>query len=451
MRIDFINHSAFGVRCGELCVVADPWLSGTAFNDGWALLAESRMRPEDWFGVTHLWHSHEHPDHFSPKTLREIPEAARARITALYQATADGKVAGFCRGLGFRDVIELAPGRWHALAAGVELRCEPWSSGDSWLAIRTPEATLVNLNDCAITEPEQVAELRAIVGRVDLLATQFSISAWDGNPDDRARLRRGAELMLRRMLVQVQGLEPRWTLPFASYVWFCHEENAFLNAYHNRVHDAVAALRAQTRTRPLVLSPGESWQLDAEHDPAPALERWGREYASLASRPRIRAPRVPESELVALSQQWCARVREGSDPLRLRLRLARQAARARRAQIGRGIAGTLAGALSLALLSVPDAWIWISDLEAAFGLTLAGGLRRAARPREACDVELSSDSLSFAFRFLFGGETLQVNARFRERRENSRQALFQYFGLAGGRNRGEELSWRQLFARLLGR
>ena len=144
------------------------------------------MRPEDWFGVTHLWFSHEHPDHFSPTTLRGIPEAAQARITALYQVTADGKVAGFCRGLGFRDVIELAPGRWHALAPGVELRCEPWSPGDSWLAIRTPEATLVNLNDCAINEAEQVAQVRAIVGRVDLLATQFSISAWDGNPGDDA-------------------------------------------------------------------------------------------------------------------------------------------------------------------------------------------------------------------------------------------------------------------------
>jgi hypothetical protein len=177
MRIEFINHSSFSVACGAVRLIADPWLTGTAFNDGWALLADSRMNADAWTGVTHVWHSHEHPDHFSPKTLREIPASARASITALYQQTQDHKVAGFCRGLGFRDVIELDPGRWHELAPGVELRCEPWTSGDSWLAVRTPQGTLVNLNDCAITRPSDVAALREIVGPVDLLATQFSISA----------------------------------------------------------------------------------------------------------------------------------------------------------------------------------------------------------------------------------------------------------------------------------
>ncbi len=431
--------------------MVDPWLSGTAFNEGWALLAEAPMGPEDWRGVTHLWHSHEHPDHFSPRTLREIPEAVRAGITLLYQVTEDRKVATFCRELGFREVIELAPAGWHALAPGFEVRCEPWRNGDSWLAVRTPEATLVNLNDCAIRRPDQVARVRAAVGRVDVLTTQFSISAWDGNPEDGARLRRGAQRMLERLRVQVQGLEARWTLPFASYVWFCHEENAFLNAYHNRVHDAVELLREQTSTRPLVLYPGEGWEIGSDHDPALALDRWAAEYASVPSRPLIRAGHVSEAELVSLSRTWCARVRAGSDPLRLRLRLARQTARSRRARAGRGIVGAIAGALSLALLSVPEAWIWVSDLEAAFCLGLAGGLRRSSRARGDCDVELSSDSLRFAFQFLFGGETLQVNARFRELRENSRLPLFHYFALAGSRNRGERLGWRQLLARVLGR
>jgi hypothetical protein len=439
VKLEFVNHSSFVVDAGPVRLLVDPWLDGTAFNDGWALLAPSAASGEDLGRVTHLWHSHEHPDHFSPATLRAIPEAARARITVLHQQTADGKVAGFCRRLGFREVIELPPDCWVALADGVEVRCEPWTSGDSWLALRTPEATVLNLNDCAILRPEEVASIRATVGPVDVLATQFSISAWDGNPEDAARLRSGAEAMLARMLTHVRGLEPRWTLPFASFVWFCHEENAALNAFHNRVGRAVAELRAQTRTEPLVLYPGDAWELGAPHDPGPALARWEREYDSLPSRPLVRAPRVPEPELEALSRQWCEQMRE---------RLARLRARAASAS---GLFGALATLVALLTLAEPQAFVWLADYDAAYCMSLTRGLRRTRRRREGCDVELSSDSLGYAFRHLWGGETLLVNARFRELRPEARRALFDYFSLAAGRNRGERLGWRELVARRLGR
>jgi hypothetical protein len=156
---------------------------------------------------------------------------------------------------------------------------------------------------------------------------------------------------------------------------------------------------------------------------------------------------VPEAELVDLSRRWSERLRQGVDPLRLRLRLARQRARFLRAH--GGLLGLVSAALALLTLAEPEAFVWVSDYGSAFCVSLAGGLRRDARPREHCDVQLSSDSLRYAFQFLWGGETLQVNARFRELRPGARRPLFQYFSLAGGRNRGEALGWRDLFARLL--
>ncbi|TFG96372.1 MAG: MBL fold metallo-hydrolase, partial [Myxococcales bacterium] len=270
MRIEFVNHSSFLADCGEIRLLCDPWLEGTAFDDGWALLSRSVFQPEDWERVTHLWLSHEHPDHFSPAALRAVPEPLRARISGLYQATSDHKVAEFCRRLDFREVRELEPGGWVDLGAGVSALCEPWTSGDSWLALRTPRATLVNLNDCAITTPAEIASIAAKVGRVDLLATQFSISSWDGNSEEVERLQLGAKRMLERLVVHARGLDARWTLPFASFVWFCHEENAYLNRFHNRVEIAATALRERTHSAPVVLYPGDRWELDAAHDPASA-------------------------------------------------------------------------------------------------------------------------------------------------------------------------------------
>jgi hypothetical protein len=448
MRIEFVNHASFLADCGALRLLCDPWLEGTAFDDGWALLSPSTFRAEDWERVTHLWFSHEHPDHFSPASLRAIPEAVRARISVLFQATADHKVVEFCRRLGFGEVRELAPGRWIELAAGVSALCEPWTSGDSWLALRTPRGTLVNLNDCALWTPAEVAGIAAKVGKVDLLATQFSISAWDGNPEDVERLRRGAAHMLDRMIAHAQGLDARWTLPFASFVWFCHEENAYLNPFHNRVEAAAAALRERSRSAPLVLYPGDRWELDAPHDPTSAIARYERDYDAVPSHPLHCSIPVPEGELVELSRGWCTRLREGSDALRLRVRLASKRYGALRTQ---GVLGMLAGALGLVTLAEPQAWIWVADYEAAFGLSLFHGLRRAPRPREQCDVALSSGTLRYLFQFLWGGDTLQVNARFRELRPGGWSALSNYGGLAAALNRGSRITWRDLFMRRLRR
>jgi hypothetical protein len=111
----------------------------------------------------------------------------------------------------------------------------------------------------------------------------------------------------------------------------------------------------------------------------------------------------------------------------------------------------IAGALGLATLTEPEAWIWVADYEAAFGLSVFRGLRRGGRRREECDVALSSDSLRSVFQFLWGGETLLVNGRFRELRPGGWAALSNYVGLAGARNRGLPIGWRDLFARLLRR
>jgi hypothetical protein len=66
--------------------------------------------------------------------------------------------------------------------------------------------------------------------------------------------------------------------------------------------------------------------------------------------------------------------------------------------------------------------------------SLVRGLRRSRYPQDRCDIELSSGALLFAFKFLWGGETLQINGRFRECYPDGRVALFDYLWLACGKN-----------------
>ena len=109
MKLEFVNHSSFVADTHGVRLICDPWIEGLAFNKGWDLLAKTRLGYEDFRDITHIWFSHEHPDHFYPPNLLRIPEGYRKRITVLFQTTRDRNVASFCTSAGFKEVIELGP------------------------------------------------------------------------------------------------------------------------------------------------------------------------------------------------------------------------------------------------------------------------------------------------------------------------------------------------------
>ena len=102
MKIEFVNHASYIIDTGSIRMISDPWMEGYAFNKGWSLLIPTKFNYDDFKDITHLWFSHEHPDHFAPPNLFKIPEEHRKNITVFYQKTEDGKVAGFCRKLRFQ-------------------------------------------------------------------------------------------------------------------------------------------------------------------------------------------------------------------------------------------------------------------------------------------------------------------------------------------------------------
>ena len=72
--ITFVNHASVIFSYEKINLITDPWLFGSAFNDSWDLISESKMQPKDFKNISHIWFSHEHPDHFSPSNLKKIPK-----------------------------------------------------------------------------------------------------------------------------------------------------------------------------------------------------------------------------------------------------------------------------------------------------------------------------------------------------------------------------------------
>lgn len=442
MQIEFVNHAGFLVETGDVVLLCDPWLEGSAFNDGWELLAPTVLRDEDLHRVTHLWFSHEHPDHFSPASLKRIPEEVRSRITILFQATADRKVARFCEKFGFGEVRELEPFTWYPIDDSVQILCNPlpteWDA-DSWMCLRDGETTLLNMNDCGVDEPEIAREIEDQVGAVDVLMTQFSYAAWSGNPDDSEQRAEVAQGILENIRLQIEVIQPRQVIPFASFVWFSSRAGHYLNADVNRIDRVVEFIDAETEAEAVVLYPGDRWTVGADHDTERSVSRYLRDREGIPAVESLPIPRmVAEAELLEASERYVERLREAVSPLLIRLDQA--------ADSGREL-GTMARFRSL--FRNPDpGLIHVEDLDRVYSFDPVRGLRRAEDSPADCHIRTDSDSLLFALKFLWGGESLQVNARFVELRADGEDELgatadrvFRQFRLGRTLDLGRDLSW----------
>jgi L-ascorbate metabolism protein UlaG (beta-lactamase superfamily) len=351
MQVTLINHACVKLSVGGMTVLCDPWLAGPAFNNGWDLLIKTPLDLDAVMaGVTHIWVSHEHPDHFVPKFFIDIAPR-HAAIPVLFQETRDKRVASFLRSRGFA-VTEL-PDRRTLTIGDVQVICGVSEFYDSWLHLTDGTSSILNLNDCAEGDAAELRNIARLTGPVDVLLTQFSYAAWKGGRANAQFRKLAARAKLETVAAQVRALAPRHVVPFASLVYFSNAENFYLNDHVNRPADAAAAI-VEAGAEPVVLFPGESWSAGVTRDNAAALARYRQTYDEM--------------------------------PL---------------LQLLRRLPG---------LGAFHPVTIRLTDLGATVSVSLVDGFSEVAGAAE--DVAMHSGSLSFLFNNPFGFDTLTVNGRF---------------------------------------
>lgn len=386
MRIEFVNHASILVEHKGVSVLCDPWLWGSAFMNGWDLLCTSDFPPERFENIDYIWFSHEHPDHFSPRVLASIPEALRPGITILFQTTKDRRVLDFCEKQGFRT-MELPNQERVSLGSGLEIQCGQVLFFDSWLCFFADGKKILNVNDCCVDGGVSAEEIKAFTGEVDVLLTQFSYAAWKGGPLDKAMREASAAQKLEIVAEQIRAFKPGYTIPFASYVYFSHEENRYLNDSVNRP-GRVCEVVERAGSIPVVMCPGQCWEIDAPFDNPAALAFYDEVYDAVPQRAYHQpGPSVPQAELFELCARYLARLEATNDFRMIRM----------------------AKSMRFAGFFQPFV-IELSDLQLCVRFDILSGLRvvRGKTP----DVKMHSESLAFVFRHDFGFDTLSVNGRF---------------------------------------
>ena len=117
--IEFVNHASVIISYEDVSILSDPWFSGTAFHDGWRLMYELQDNEitDILKKITHVYISHEHPDHFRPTFLANdnIKKILVDRkIEFLFQNTKDKRIVDFLKKQGFK-VKELNSNKKNAL------------------------------------------------------------------------------------------------------------------------------------------------------------------------------------------------------------------------------------------------------------------------------------------------------------------------------------------------
>lgn len=378
MKVTLISHASALIEDGPIALLTDPWFMGEVFNESWSLLCPPVLTPTTLQGVTHIWISHEHPDHLHFPTLRAVPADQKTNITLLYQRHFSSRVFKALTSLGFRQVIELPQGRWFDLGGDVSILCRSVGTLDSLLAVRSAGGTVLNVNDCVITPRVARAAARSI-GSVDILLTQFSIANWVGNPGDSEIT--GADEVLHQVRLYIRSFKPRVTIPFASFIYFGHDENRHMNAWIN-TPDRVCEDLSGAITQLQFLYNGDSWSSQdgfcLHGDP---LERYRADFQKIANLPYRSHPSYPRDELIELGQRLVAEVRP-----RFPRFLLREAA---------------------------PIHFYVVDLNAAIRFDLREGTVEAEqRVKSECDLALHSQALWFAFKFPYGFGTLEVSGRY---------------------------------------
>jgi hypothetical protein len=409
VKVTLVSHASLLVETRGVRILSDPWYDGRIYGGAWELAPAPPALP-DFAGLDAIHLSHAHPDHFHVPTLKRLLPLAGAGVPVLVPKLPFPEMRDALHGLGFTDVREMAPGASFDLS-GVRLYCQQFRFNDSFLVIQGDE-TLVNLNDCPV-RGRTLAGIAERFPRIDYLFAQFSFAQALPHAYDPPPAEGGPADLVARLDGYARVLRPRHLVPFASFVRFCHQDNAYMNPHAITIAD----LRARSAAPLAILHPGDAIENGRIVDAPANRERYER---ALADRTSVASPSVPQEEMDPLLDAFVERLRRAI-PGVLR----------RRIPVARLVFNDAPGGVRLDLARLR----WERLAEAAF----------VTSPQEPLAYRLSTATLREAVTSKWGWSNLQIGAKFRARIQAGWEGRESWFWMLPMLGLEGYLDWRSLW------
>jgi hypothetical protein len=231
-EIVFLNHSSFQITKGELNLLIDPWYFLRVFNNTWSLLKEGHEKIKK--GITHIFISHEHPDHLHFPTLKYLKENhfLSKSCVLIFPFRKENSVKNAIEKIGI-SYQEIKDGKKNSLSLG-EIECTYYGEnemGDHTMVFNCKDINILNQND-HYTSINVCREILSDFEKIDIMFTQFSIAGYHGNKNDHHIIRNNGTIYhLHKVRDYANIFKPKYLVPFASYVYFCDKYNSYLNNF----------------------------------------------------------------------------------------------------------------------------------------------------------------------------------------------------------------------------
>ena len=393
--IEFINHASVIVSDGKTSVLSDPWYTGDVFHKGWNLLHETSYKDvlQILDRTTHIWISHEHPDHFSILFFKSFAQKIKERsILILFQKTKDKRVLKFFSAQGF-DIQELEFNKQVSISKNYTVTCIKDGFHDSGLLIESNSEKILNLNDCDIRTETRANEVLAETDKVDVLLTQFSFAAWKGGKQNKKWRDEAAAEKIKTIQLQIKKFKPKIIIPFASFIYFSNYENFYLNDAVNKPRDIAKKLENK-EYKILIMAPfdklgggGNNYILSNEK----AISFWEKKYSEI--KPTNKYETIYLDQLKESFYQYCERIHKNNN-----MRLIK-----------------IIRALS-PIRTFNSCSIHLKDLKIKVKFDYVN--KTFQETTEVTSLSMQSESLYYIFKNSFGFDTLTVNGCFEEMSRN---------------------------------
>ena len=227
--ITFLNHSSFLIEREESVTLVDPWFSGKIFNNSWSLLKDTDDSKINYSKLKYISISHEHPDHLHFPTLKYIKSKVDHEVTILYPKRKNPNIKETCEKMGFKFVY-LDQFKTTEIEDNYSITVFP-AGHDNCLVYAIDGNIIVNQND-AYLNSETLSRLKRETPNIDLWLFQFSLAGYYGNSTEPNVIKKkGTYYHEDKFLFYQNYLEPKTSVPFASFVYFCKEFNNYINDY----------------------------------------------------------------------------------------------------------------------------------------------------------------------------------------------------------------------------
>ncbi|MDC3031052.1 MBL fold metallo-hydrolase [Candidatus Pelagibacter sp.] len=316
MYFKFINHASIIIGNENFKFLTDPWYCETVFNDGWRLIYEDESQNLNNIEYDYIWYSHEHPDHFSVKDLKKISKEKKNKFKILFQKTKDKKVSNYLKKNNF-IIEEMENLKTYELKKNIFFTINNIGGFDSWSMLEIDGKNILNLNDCNLSDNDLI-KIKNKWNKVDILLTQFSFASWICNPGDNLLAKKQVERVYKRVSKQIDILKPKEIIPFASFMYFCHEENKYLNEYTVKIKDFYNYFK--DRCKVTVLFPEEVYESNKPHDNNNSLLKWQECYQKRLNQHYLyNKPSIPFQDLNQEHSNYVSKIKKKNNFILIKL------------------------------------------------------------------------------------------------------------------------------------